>query len=156
MGQYRDKFENLHRGSEANDNSLVGGNGELAIHAILGRNSDYIGMSPEKPQTSRVQQALTRAFKERRLIIVGTPGDKAIPISEGISHSHCLAVIGWNGNTNHVTIWNPLGNSREPKESGPNAGYKTVNGVFSMHLHDFTRTFSYMHIENDTPYKHKK
>ena len=63
-----------------------------------------------------------------------------------------MAVIGWDA-ADKVTIWNPWGNNLEPKGTGPNDGYKTVNGVFTMPLTDFTRSFAHIDIENDKPYK---
>ena len=48
-----------------------------------------------------------------------------------------MAVIGWDAAADKVTIWNPWGNTIEPKGTGPNAGYKTVNGVFTMPLDRF-------------------
>ena len=155
-GQYREDFRHLHRVSEANDDALVGGNGALALQDILGRNSDHVGMTPKKPQLDLVRQALTRAFKKRRLVIAGTTGDKTITLPNGIAHAHCMAVIGWDAAADKVTVWNPWGNTIERKGTGPNAGYKTVNGVFTMPLADFTRSFAYVDVEIDKPYKPKK
>ena len=43
-------------------------------------------MTPKKPQHDLVRRTLTRAFKERRLVIVGTTGDKTITLPKGIAH----------------------------------------------------------------------
>ena len=67
-----------------------------------------------------------------------------------------MALIGWDAAADKVTIWNPWGNNFEPKGTGPNDGYKTVNGVFSMPLADFTRSFARMDVENGKPFKPKK
>ena len=155
-GQYRQHHTKLHKVSEANDAALVGGNGALALQEIFGHNSDHISMTPKKPQNDLVRKTLTRAFKKRRLAIVGTTHDKTITLPKGIAHVHCMAVIGWDAAADKVTIWNPWGNTSEPKGTGPNDGYKTVNGVFTMPLTDFTRSFAYMDVENDKPYKPKK
>ena len=61
MGQYREDFNHLHHVSEANDDALVGGNGALAFQDILGRNSDNVHMTPEKPQHDLVRKTLTPA-----------------------------------------------------------------------------------------------
>jgi hypothetical protein len=156
VGQYREDFNRLHHVSEANDDALVGGNGALAFQDILGRSSDHISMTPKKPQNDLVRRTLARAFKERHLAIVGTTHDQAITLPNGIAHAHCMAAIGWDATADKVTVWNPWGNTREPKGSGPNVGYKTVNGVFTMPLVDFTRSFAYMDVENNKPYKPKK
>ena len=155
VGQYREDFNHLHHVSEANDDALVGGNGALALQDILGRNSDHVGMTPKKPQSDLVRKTLTHAFKKRRLVIAGTTHDKTITLPQGIAHSHCMAVIGWDATADKVTIWNPWGNTREPKGTGPNAGYKTAGGLFTMPLVDFTRSFAYIDVENDKPYKPK-
>ncbi|MGO9115188.1 MAG: C2 family cysteine protease [Thermoguttaceae bacterium] len=155
-GQYREHYNHLHKVSEANDDALIGGNGALALRDILGRNSDHVGMTPKKPQRDLVRKTLTRAFKERRLVILGTTGDKTITLPNGISHGHCMALIGWDAAADKVTIWNPWGNTFEPKGTGPNAGYKTLSGVFTMPLADFTRSFAGIDVENSKPYKPKK
>ena len=123
---------------------------------ILGRNSDHVNMTPKKPQHDLVRKTLTREFKERRLVIVGTTGDKTIALLKGIAHAHCMAVIGWNAAADKVTIWNPWGNTSEPKGTGPNDGFETVNGVFTMPLTDFTRSIAYIDVEKSKPYKPKK
>ena len=156
VGQYREDFHHLHHVSEASDDALVGGNGALALQDILGRSSDHIGMTPKKPQHDLVRKTLTRAFKERRLVIVGTTNDKTITLPHGIAHGHAMAVIGWDAAADKVTIWNPWGNTSEPKGTGPNDGYKTVNGVFTMPLADFTRSFAGITVENGKSYKPKK
>jgi hypothetical protein len=156
MGQYREHDTHLHHVSEANDASLVGGNGALAMREILGRESDVVRMTPQKPQHDLVRKTLTRAFKERHLVILSTTHDSTITLPKGIAHAHAMALIGWDAAADKVTIWNPWGNTFEPKGTGPNDGYKTVNGVFTMPLTDFTRSFSCMDVENNKPYKPKK
>jgi hypothetical protein len=153
MGQYREDFNRLHRVSEANDDALVGGGGALAMQDILGRNSDRVDMTPQKPQRELVRATLTRAFKQRRLVILGTTHDEKIVLPKGIARGHAMAVIGWDAAADKVTIWNPWGNNLEPAGSGPNDGYKTVDGVFTMPLADFTRSFARIDVENDKPYK---
>ncbi len=156
VGQYREDFSKLHHVSEANDDSLVAGTGALALQDILGRNSDRVDMTPAKPQDDLVRKTLTRAFKERRLVILGTTHDKTITLPHGIVKGHAMAVIGWNATADTVTIWNPWGNNIEPKGTGPNDGYKTVSGVFTVPLTDFTRSFAKIYVENDKPLKPKK
>ena len=153
VGQYREDFSKLHKVKEANDDALVGGSGALAFQDILGRNSDTVRMSPKEPHPDAVHKALNRAFKERRLVIVGTTHDKTIELPHGIAYAHCMAVLGWDAKSNTVHLWNPWGNNLEPKGTGPNAGYKTVSGHFSMPLTDFVRSFAYINIENDVPHK---
>jgi hypothetical protein len=156
VGQYRQDFNQLHHVSEANDDALVAGNGNAAFHDILGRNSDHVDMKPEKPQNDLVRTTLTRAFNERRLVILSTTHDKAMALPHGIAKGHAMAVIGWDAAADEVTIWNPWGNTSEAKGTGPTGGYKTVNGVFTMPLTDFTRSFAKIYVENDKPYKPKK
>ncbi len=153
MGQYREDFNRLHRVSEANDDALVGGGGALAMQDILGRESDRVDITPQKPQRDLVRATLTRAFKQRRLVLLSTTHDEKITLPKGIAKGHCMAVIGWDAAADKVTIWNPWGNNLDPKGSGPNDGYKTVDGVFTMPLVDFTRSFARIDVENDKPYK---
>ena len=156
VGQYRERYDRLHHVAEANDGALVGGNGALAIRGVLGHNSDAVRMTPQKPQHDLVRKTLTRAFKERRLVILSTTHDETITLPKGIARGHAMAVIGWDAAADTVTIWNPWGNTLEPKGTGPNDGYKTVNGVFTMPLVDFTRSFACMDVENDKLYKPAK
>lgn len=156
VGQYREDFSKLHKVALANDDALVGGNGAVAFKDILGRGSDDVSMKPDKPQNDLVRKTLTRAFKERRLVILSTTHDKSLALPSGIAKGHAMAVIGWDAAADKVTIWNPWGNTHEPKGTGPNEGYKTEHGVFTMPLADFTRSFATIRIENDKPAKPQK
>ena len=155
-GQYREDFNHLHKVSLANDAAITAGNGTSAIHDILGRDADHINMTPDKPQTDRVRATLTRAFEQHRLVLLGTTHDKSEALPHGIAKGHAMAVFGFDPATDTVTVWNPWGNTNTPKGTGPNDGYKTVDGVFQMPLADFCRSFARVSIENDNPYKPKK
>ena len=156
VGQYREDFSKLHKVAQANDDALVGGNGTVAFKDILGRGSDTVAMTPDKPQNELVRTSLSRAFKERRLVILSTTHDKSMALPSGIAKGHAMAVIGWDAASDKVTIWNPWGNTNEPKGTGPYDGYKTEHGVFTMPLTDFTKSFATIHIENDKPAKPQK
>jgi len=156
VGQFREKVQDLHKVAEANDDALIGGSGTTAIQAILGHDADQIGMSPSKPNYDLVRHTLTRAFGEHRLVILGTTHDKTIILPKGIAHGHAMALIGWDAAADRVTIWNPWGNTMEPKGSDPLAGFHTVDGVFTMPLSAFTRSFAHINVENDKPFIHKK
>lgn len=155
-GQYREDFNHLHKVSLANDAAITAGSGSSAIQNIVGHDADHINMTPAKPQTDRVRAALTRAFQEHRLVLVGTTHDKSEALPHGIAKGHAMAVFDFDPSNDMVTVWNPWGNTSTPKGTGPNDGYKTVGGVFQMPLPDFCRSFAHVSIENDKPYKPKK
>jgi hypothetical protein len=169
-GQYREDFEHMHHVAMANDDAIAGGSGALAMHDILGHNCDTVTMTPEKPQNGLAREALTRAFKKRRVVIIGTPHDKTAPLPKGIAHGHAMAVIGWDAAADQVTIWNPwddtikIDDTEEDSEdskpapkagSKPEPAYKTVHGIFTMPLKEFTHIFFHLSVENDQPFKPK-
>jgi hypothetical protein len=156
IGQCRENYNHATRVVEAADEAMAGGSGPLAFQDILGRDCDRVAISPQKPQHDVVRRTLTRAFNQRLLVILGTGGEAAKKLPQGISHGHAMALIGWDAARDTVTIWNPWGNNFEPKGNSPGDGYKTVNGVFSMPVVELQRGFLNIDIESEKPYRAKK
>ena len=68
---------------------------------------------------------------------------------KSISPNHAYAIFGYDAKTDRITIWNPHGNDFKPKgDEGPENGYLIEDGVFSMPLQMFVKTFSRIMFES--------
>jgi hypothetical protein len=77
-----------------------------------------------------VRQALRAAQQEQRLVKAGTPEIKETP---GISPGHDYAILGYDGDTDLVHVWNPHSNNFTPEGSeGLQNGYATKSGQFNI------------------------
>ncbi|OWK43731.1 hypothetical protein [Fimbriiglobus ruber] len=82
------------------------------------------------------------------------PPTKAGP--PGIASQHAYGVIGYDAKTDHVTLWNPWGNTFDPKgPAGLKNGYPTKGGVCTMPLMEFVQVYRTLFYETDAPLKKK-
>jgi hypothetical protein len=134
---------------------LHGGNGGVAGQAFTGhkfKGIKLIGDFQKDVPADTLQKKMTqlrneipKAQAEKRLMVASTP-KHAMPKS--ITGSHAYAVFGYDAATDRVTLWNPHGNNFTPKgDEGPENGYKIEDGVFSMPLEMFVRTFGRIQFE---------
>jgi len=133
---------------------ISGGSGKYALEAMTGfeaRQYHLLG-SLKVPPISPVDDlrvAVANAMQTRHLAIAGTNREIRIP---GINRSHCYAVIGYDATSDTVQLWNPHVNNFKPKgPDGPEFGYTTIEGRFSIPMVVFENTFSGVAIETDQP-----
>ncbi|HVT12361.1 MAG TPA: C2 family cysteine protease [Fimbriimonadaceae bacterium] len=130
--------------------SMHGGNSGIAGRAFTGHKFSSIRLVGDFKKEiapgsidetmKRLRAEIPKAASDNRLIVAGT-AKRDMPKS--ISPNHAYAVFGYDAATDRVQIWNPHGNDFTPKgEEGPVNGYKIEDGVFSMPLDMFVRTFS--------------
>ncbi len=93
---------------------------------------------------------MTAASKDRLLMDCGTP-EKGTP--PGIPGGHCYAVLGFDAATDTVHLWNPWGNTFQPKKEphGLLNGYPVKGGRFDVPLGDFVKIFGYFDWETHEP-----
>jgi hypothetical protein len=61
---------------------------------------------------------------------------------------HVYAVMGFNEETNMLTVWNPWGTDyKHEGEDSPENGYNRKDGIFKISLKDFIYLFAYLAIE---------
>ncbi|MBI1332124.1 MAG: hypothetical protein GC165_04505 [Armatimonadetes bacterium] len=135
--------------------SMHGGNSGVAGKAFTGhkfKGIKLIGDFQKEVSTqtldakmAELRTDIPKAAAEHRLMTAGTP-KKDMPKS--ISPNHAYAVFGYDAKTDRITLWNPHGNDFTPKgPEGPTNGYKIDDGVFSMPLDMFVRTFGNIQFE---------
>ena len=99
-----------------------------------------------------LRDALPAALNDKRLVIASTTS-REMPRS--ISPNHAYAVLSFDPEMDLLTIWNPHGTDFKPKgEDSLENGYARDDGVFTMPLEPFVRTFGRVFFESkdDSPY----
>ncbi len=97
------------------------------------------GIKPGSPQLAALRKDLNAAQREHRLVKAATPDGKKTP---GIASRHAYAILGYNKETDLVTVWNPWGNNFTPKgPDGLQNGYTTKTGLFDILLKDLLTIF---------------
>jgi hypothetical protein len=106
--------------------------------------------SPERREEllKDLRARLTAAFAANRLVTCGTQK----PTTPGLTPNHAYAVFGYDPATDALRVWNPHGQRFAPKGTpGPETGYPTEGGVFTIPLADFVTQFTGLAFETDEP-----
>ncbi len=117
----------------------------------------------------KVRTLLTEGFRDRRVIAAGVRGEPkttlpdakpaarideppdpntvvasaSLPSPPNITHGHEYGIIGYNPQTDMVTVWNPHGQTFHPKgPPGLTNGYETQHGMFRLPLTEMYQFFS--------------
>ncbi len=127
-----------------------GGRPTLAMTLFTGCDSGLLRFRPDDPlavpSDLRVEgflpltHELLNTNRQRRLLTccATTQGD----VPPGMIKQHLYAVLDYDPTRYVVQLWNPWGNSFEPKGTpGRSSGYATRHGRFSVPLADFIRIF---------------
>ncbi|HET6328760.1 MAG TPA: C2 family cysteine protease [Planctomycetaceae bacterium] len=104
--------------------------------------------------TKRLDSAFTKAFATNRLVCADiAPGVRGKDIPPGLVGKHAYAILGYDPESQMVTVWNPHGKNYTPKASPPSPehGYPVKNGVFQVPLDDFVRIFKEVTYETSAP-----
>lgn len=82
------------------------------------------------------------------------PNQKKVP---HFGYGHAYAILGYDHNSDEVTVWNPWGNDYTPKgPAGIENGFLTKHGVFRIPLTTLYEQFSNFHLETSKPLPHEK
>lgn len=104
--------------------------------------------SDRKQIMDELRTYLREAALQHRAMTCGT--EKTT--TPGINGNHAYAVLGYNGASDSVTLWNPHGGHFTPMgEAGLERGYSTKDGVFQIPLDAFVKQFAGMARETDLP-----
>lgn len=126
--------------------SVLTGNPITRFSCRFARSSE----TTDKERTTQMldlRKRLTAAVTERRLITCGTTKTT----TPGITPNHAYAVLGYDETTDTIQLWNPHGDSFQPKGTeGLANGYPRSEGVFCMPLADFVNQFSGVAFEEKT------
>jgi hypothetical protein len=148
----------------ATDNIRHGGDPDSVIALLTGHASEHFWIHKDNvPVTNKdmavlrpkVRSLLTQVQNKHWLAVaVSGEGGKRPP---GIVTDHDYAVLGFDAQKNVVHLWNPWGNTLEPKgPAGLENGYPTRGGKFFMPLDDFLRAYGLIYHETDRPAAKKK
>jgi hypothetical protein len=93
----------------------------------------------------RIDRLLREAVAGRRLACASSAAKQSTP---GLTRNHAYAVLGYDPAHREVRLWNPHGNTFQPKgPAGLANGYPTKDGFFSMPLDDLVQTFRAVYAE---------
>jgi hypothetical protein len=132
-----------------------GGPPARTIEAITGHHVKAILIRKEKDpaptgaaQAAVAQQiatALFNGFAGRRLACAITASHVDTP---GLPAHHVYAIHGYDPTKREVRLWNPHGNTFNPKgPAGLSNGYPTKDGFFTMPLDELLRVFVWVNVE---------
>lgn len=128
--------------------TLNWGDSAVTISLLTGRHTDSLKLGTSS-KIEQLHELLISVMKKRHLICTGTNHDKPPP---GMGANHAYAVLGYDANQRHVTVFNPWGNSFTPKgPPGKANGFMTKNGMFTLPLDQFHSIFSDVVYETDRP-----
>ena len=86
-----------------------------------------------------LRSKLSAAFAEHRCVTTGT----LKPPMPGLRSGHAYGVIGYNQTTDEIRVWDPHGDTFQPKGApGPEAGFLRKNGICDMPLAVFVNQFA--------------
>lgn len=104
------------------------------------------------PFAATMQEDLTTALREHRLVASSTPRTKLPP---GVTPGHVYAVLGFDRDTGLLHLWNPHGNNFTPKgPDGRQNGYTTKAGQFDIPMTDWLQLYHGVTYETETPFQH--
>jgi hypothetical protein len=91
-----------------------------------------------------LRQKLAAATGQRRLVTCST----LQPTTPGLAPRHVYALLEYDPTDDTINLWNPHGNHFVPKgPPGPENGYPTTNGLFTIPLREFVQQFTGMAFE---------
>jgi hypothetical protein len=142
------------RTAEATDAIANGGSTERMLHLYTGHASHDFTLRTPRGAVGRlreIRRLLPEALAHGRLAAVSMHARPASPAKiPGLGYDHAYAVLGYDRRSDMVTVWNPWGNTFNPKgPEGPAHGFITRHGVFHIPLTMLYHNFSSLHIESE-------
>ncbi len=96
---------------------------------------------PEESESKlgELRSKLIAAFAEHRCVTTGT----LQPLLPGLRGGHAYGVIGYQASTDEIRVWDPHGDSFQPKGApGPETGFPRKDGICDLPLTVFVKQFS--------------
>ena len=102
---------------------------------------------------AEIRQILPEALEHGKLacakMAAAQAGEARVP---HLGYNHAYAVLGFDRESDVLTLWNPWGDTFTPKgPDGPELGFTTKHGVFRIPLETFYHTFSGLPVESSVP-----
>ena len=100
---------------------------------------------PAEKIAEELHQLLVNTIRARRLLCADTLSEQK---GKNLPSHHAYAVLNYDGKTRTIYLFNPHGNTFEPKgEPGLKNGYSTKQGRFAMPLTEFIECYSNLFYE---------
>jgi hypothetical protein len=158
------QFPEQHKEAVASDAIARGGTLVTTIRVLTGHDTQAFAIKKVSTQKtaegrrlefSASPQELERIVRDKiqsallnHKVIGAATYPEALP--PGVVGRHAYAIIGYDRNSDSITVWNRHGNNFSPKGNpGLQHGYPTSHGVFTVPVKDFIHIFSFVEIEND-------
>ncbi|MDR3637607.1 MAG: hypothetical protein P4L84_27625 [Isosphaeraceae bacterium] len=123
----------------------IGGSARVDVHRWTGHPVETFHLH-ERAQHARVRDALIAMQRQRLMAQAVVP--RADPPAGPLPGNHVYAILGFDPETNALTVWNPWGDDFTPKgPEGLQHGWPRHHGVFQIPFADFVRVFSTLNIE---------
>lgn len=123
--------------------SLAGRAGTDLFSGDGSSNVDMLGLTESDTTRDRMESA----FSEERAVIAGIANDPLSEDREGLPDAHAYSVLGYDRETDAVTLRNPHGQGEHNGVDGQPAD-GTDDGVFTLTMDEFNRLFSTVSYSN--------
>ena len=122
----------------------IGGSPKLDVRRWTGRPVETLRLHDRAPH-GRVREALVAMQRHRLMAQAVVPRSARTGPLPG---NHVYAVLGFDSQTDVLTVWNPWGDEFTPKgPAGVRYGWPRRHGVFQIPFADFVRVFSSLDVE---------
>jgi len=144
--------EHVSAGTEEPTDVLMGGRSGPIIELFTGHKVKTLHFSAknEGHESTHVElrELLERLVNSGHLATAGT-GDRSQNVGN-LEPRHGYAVLAYDPKQDLLTLWNPWGEDYNPKgPAGPQNGYRTEKGVFSVPLKEFVHAYQHISVETD-------
>ncbi len=139
----------------ASPDLLGGGNPRAVVTLLTGHLTsrapvDVWRKDGQGDPEARLHDLLVRLTAAHRIMTTCTAKNPRVALPQGISHSHCFTVLGYDSARKMVRLFNPYGPTHKPKGvAGLKNGYATTQGVFEVPIQDYVRIFPGVSYEID-------
>jgi hypothetical protein len=155
IGQLHNSLKAPYQQSDSSIEAIANGGSagrvisDLTGHKVSGFSLE-VGKDPAAPAALRdsrlaaLRRKLANAIGQKYLVTCST----LEPATPGLTPHHVYALLEYDPIDDTVDLWNPHGNEFIPKgPPGPDYGYPTVNGLFTVPLAEFVQQFCGMAFE---------
>ena len=127
--------------------TLDSGDPGVIISLMTGHHAESLRLG-KAADANQVHNLLTEMAKGKRLMCASANNKEKPP--PGMVNRHIYAILGYDAKKRQLTIFNPWGNSFNPKgPPGLENGYATKSGEFTVPLDQFEKVFSVVVYETD-------
>ena len=103
----------------------------------------HLGARADRERVHRALQRMQERRSMAEVLLLRKPAAR-------LMYNHVYAVLGYDASSRLLKVWNPHGQNFTPDgPSGPENGYETRHGIFSIGLDEFIEFFTFLVIEKN-------